>query len=278
MSYPKLMVERLINDLRIVDKADLLLLEEIAWARGILVKDDDLVGAEARLIMAKGRGVITIDCKMQDERRRRFSIAHELGHFEMHRTIQELSLCLSQDIREISGKPYDRKSKSEIEANEFASALLMPDIFFAPLCNKKEPSLAYISELSNTFETSLTSTALRYVQFCDEPVAIVFSKSNKALWFRGSPEFERLREDLNLYIDIDFKLDSNNFGIRINHLSTNPILKRRTRASNWFTSGRFDKNATVSEHSISMPNHNAVLSLIWVDEELDEDYDELQEE
>ncbi|MBM3181710.1 MAG: ImmA/IrrE family metallo-endopeptidase [Chloroflexi bacterium] len=277
MSYPTLMADRLINDLGILDKADLLRLEEIAWVRGVLVEDSELDGAEARLVIAKGRGVITITTDIQDQRRR-FSIAHELGHFEMHRGIQELSLCLNQDIREINSKTYNNKPKLELEANEFASALLMPNIFFAPLCIKEEPSLSYISELSNTFMTSLTSTALRYVQLCNEPVVIILSKNNKIHWFQGSPDFERLREDLNLFIELDSKLDSNSLETRIFQGSSNPIKKRRTKASNWFTSGDFDKTATVSEHSIAMPNYDAALSLVWVDEELDEDYSDASEE
>lgn len=270
MSFPESVANRLIDELRIIDKADLLRLEEIAWARGALVEYQKLDGAEARLVVAKGRGVITVSTKITDQRRKRFSIAHELGHFEMHQNTQELSLCLNEDIKEINKKTYNSISNLEVEANEFAAELLMPRTFFEPLCIKEEPSLSYISELADMFLTSLTATALRYIKFCNEPLMVALTKNNRVSWFQGSPDFERLKEDLNLFIELDSKLDTSKATDLFSGMS-NPIKKRRVKASNWFTSGNFEKNATITEHSIYMPNYESVLSLIWIDEDLEED-------
>src|SRR5258708_32393667 len=58
-------------------------IDDIAWARGALVKEEKLAGAEGRLVKLSGRGVITIPNNIPSTGRRRFIIAHELGHFEL---------------------------------------------------------------------------------------------------------------------------------------------------------------------------------------------------
>jgi hypothetical protein len=54
--------------------------------------------------------------------------------------------------------------------------------------------------------------------------------------------------------------------------SNYPKKKSKTPASSWFTAGKYKSDSTVQEHSVSMPNYRAVLTLIWIDEELDEEY------
>jgi len=272
MSYAALSADRLINELGITDQADLLLLDEIAWARGVLVNEAPLEGAEARLVIVRGRGIITVSSTVQDSRRKRFSTAHELGHFEMHRARKVLSLCLNEDIREMV--PKNVGQDLEQEANEFASSLLLPSRFFAPLCKKREPSLEYISDLANEFSTSLTATALRYLQFCDEPTAAVFSQNNRTQWFQGSQDFEKVREDLKFFVDVHARLDPSSLAAILFQKKYLPSRKGRVQASVWFTPGRYKQNATILEQSIAMPAYNAVLTLLWIDDDLEED-DEL---
>src|SRR6187551_2686005 len=117
MSYPAKAAEKLISELHIKDKSDLLKLEEIAWSRGVLVNYADLEGSEARLVTAKGKGgVITISTAIENRHRKRFSIAHELGHFEIHKGNLGLSLCTAQDI----GAEHGRQITNDLEneANE----------------------------------------------------------------------------------------------------------------------------------------------------------------
>jgi Zn-dependent peptidase ImmA (M78 family) len=270
VSYPIAAANRLIDQLGINDISDLLRLEEIAWARGVLVTDDNLEGSEASIVISYTQGVITVSTAIQDQKRRRFSIAHELGHFELHRGNQELLICQNQDIQEALHK--DLSNKLEKEANQFASELLMPKRFFAPLCLAEEPSLLYITSLANKFMTSLTATALKYIEFCNEPVAIIFSQHNKIQWFQGSADFDRLRDDLNFFIKWEGFLDPDTLTGKLSKDSNYPKKKTRTPASSWFTHGKYNKDATIQEHSIAMPNHRAVLTLIWIDEELDEGY------
>ena len=269
MPYPTIIAEQLINVLSIADKSDLLKLEEIAWTRGTLVNYEVLEGAEARLVTARGRGVITISTTIKDPRRKRFSIAHELGHFELHKTHRGLSICTGKDIDAESGQK--QAHELENEANEFASAFLMPQVFFAPLCEKDQPSISFVSSLANDFQTSLTATALRYLKFCNEQVVIVYSKDNRIRWFQGSPDFETLRDDLGFFLEVRARLDATSLAARLFENPTIVLRKRKVDASCWFTPGKYQKDAMIVEDSITMPNYNAVLTLLWVDSDLEED-------
>jgi hypothetical protein len=208
---------------------------------------------------------------IDDPRRRRFNIAHEIGHLELHRTHSRLSICLSDDLDD--WRPREGVKNQEQAANEFAAALLLPERFFAPRCGEDDPSLNHISQLAEDFNVSLTATAIRYTDFCDEPTAVVFSRDGYIRWFRGSKEFDLLREDLGIFIDVRSRVDPSTRAASFfqgHPISPNP---RRIEASAWFVPGNYSPIARIVEQSWGMPAYNAVLSLLWVDEELDEEAD-----
>jgi Zn-dependent peptidase ImmA (M78 family) len=83
---------------------------------------DDVSGV---LVVADGRGIIGVNSDHSPVRQR-FSVAHEIGHFLMHRNAQDLFIdkgyfAAFRDSRSSTGE--DRRER---EANAFAAALLMP--------------------------------------------------------------------------------------------------------------------------------------------------------
>jgi hypothetical protein len=64
----------------------------------------------------------------------------------------------------------------EQEADYFAAALLMPELFFRKEMNRHDPGLTCIENLATTCETSLTSTAIRYANLTRDGVAVILSK------------------------------------------------------------------------------------------------------
>ena len=71
-----------------------------------------------------------------------------------------------------SSDPY------EIEADNFASALLMPSELFKKEMHRTREGLEAIKRLAGICETSLISTAIRYTKFAEEPCAIIVSNGN----------------------------------------------------------------------------------------------------
>lgn len=94
--------------------------------------------------------------------RARFTLGHELGHFY----IDEHRIALERGLSPGHGSLCDFQSKNpvEVEADHFASALLMPSTRFRQRAARYVTGLDAILQLSDHFGTSVTSTALRYVK------------------------------------------------------------------------------------------------------------------
>jgi Zn-dependent peptidase ImmA (M78 family) len=268
MANPTYYADRILDKLGIANHRDLRLLEEIAFQRKALVRNDPLQGAEARISIAGYgaiRAIITVSTSVSDPRRRRFGIAHELGHLEIHRRVAQFLLCSNTDIDDWEAR--GKANNHEQEANTFAAALLLPERFFKPRCQESDPSLGLIYDLSDEFDTSLTATARRYITFTPEPCAVVFSQNGYIQWFQGSQEFF----ELGLFVDVNAKVDPESTAgmfFRDHSVYERPS---RGRASAWFRPGHFRRDATVSEQSCVMTNYNAVLTLLWIDEDLEDD-------
>jgi len=139
-------------------------------------------GFEGMLITnpEKSRGAIMIKAGTSP-RRRRFTIAHELGHFLLPWHRQQKFSCKSSDIKD-SGSQRGLTPDLvtiETEANSFASELLMPSSAFKSLIDDFEtPSLNDLARLSDTFDVSFEATVHRYKVLSDKPLAFVFSHNN----------------------------------------------------------------------------------------------------
>ena len=147
-------------------------LEELCWTLGAEVQFQELGGIEGRLTTSGDKGIITINCNERYDTRKRFSIGHELGHFLMHRNEKIEFNCNYRDMNEWFGR--QAAEKREAEANEFSAELLMPSKLFLSEIKNKLPNFSLIEELTEKFQTSLATTAIRYAQMTDEAVAIVF--------------------------------------------------------------------------------------------------------
>ena len=75
--------EKLLQSLGIREPGDIDL-EAIAWHCGAEVRTQSLDGCEARIVGNQNKAIITI-AEDKSFERQRFSIGHELGHWEHHR-------------------------------------------------------------------------------------------------------------------------------------------------------------------------------------------------
>jgi hypothetical protein len=98
----------------------------------------------------------------RDAPRARFTLAHELGHFfiDEHRS----ALLSGRVLPHRSICDFRSPHLVELEADVFASNLLMPWSRFLPAAKRAKKGLHAIHELATTFRVSLTAAALRYVR------------------------------------------------------------------------------------------------------------------
>ncbi len=162
-------------------------------------------GFEGMLITnpEKSRGAIMIKAGTSF-RRRRFTIAHELGHYLLPWHRQERFSCKSSDIKDnTDNKSTSKLSNSSItietEANSFASELLMPHAEFKRILDEYgSPELIDIADLSDFFDVSFEAVIHRYKVLTSYPLAFVFSHKNVVrYWVKSSvmPYSLKVRKD-----------------------------------------------------------------------------------
>lgn len=172
-------------DLYGMSRPEDLVLEDLAYAMGVIVVEGHLDGADARLVRRGKRGLIRVRKDIVEDGRKRFATAHELGHWVLHERVSQVLACTSEDMV----KQY-KASIPEVEANYFASALLMPEKLIRPRIRGQQPTFDVIKDLAASFNTSLTATAVRFVELSTEYCAVVISEHGKVRWGRASEALE----------------------------------------------------------------------------------------
>lgn len=147
--------ERLLKSLGITEPAEIDL-EAIAFDQGAVVRYRNLSGCEARILGHGNNAIISVDkCGLRT--RKRFSIAHELGHWHHHRG-QKLA-CRVEEYQPKHKRPAERT------ANAYASSLLMLGYLFDPIARQsKKLTFKTVEEMAGEFNTSRTATAIRLVE------------------------------------------------------------------------------------------------------------------
>lgn len=217
---------------------------------GALVREREMYGCEARLVRKGDIGIISVNSLIQEEGRKRFAIAHEIGHFILH-TGTQLILCTEDDMH-----IWKESKVQEIEANEFAASLLMPQEVFIRSIKIGQPTLNIIIEIAKEFRTTLTATALRYVGITKEPCALVVSKNGYIKWYRKSDCF-------NFHVKVGEKLSFNTYAFDYFDGLNLPKAPDSVPARAWLA-GEIDEEAELIEHSMSLGNYGVVLSLLWI--------------
>jgi len=153
-------------------------LEELCAALDIsAIQDLTTQGFAAALItdVVKSSGMILV-AETRSPERRRFSIAHELGHFLIptHRSGSGGFQCTSGDLGVVARADPNPRVRMEIEANRFASLLLIPPPRLrSELRQIRRPDISDIVSLARLFAVSKEALARAYVENSREAVAMV---------------------------------------------------------------------------------------------------------
>lgn len=111
-------------------------------------------------------------------RRRRFTAAHELGHYLIHR--KKYPDGLRCDEAAVDGR---NGVEIEREANEFASTLLMPlDDFRQRIPAKTEANFDQLSDCATHYDVSLVAAILRWLRYTERRAMIVVSRDGYVKW------------------------------------------------------------------------------------------------
>lgn len=122
---------------------------------------------------------ILYDETVDTEGRINFTVAHEFGHYLLHRTLDQNFNCTQSKIL-----GFDNNSAGiiEREANIFASYLLMPIDDFRKQVGNNKMSLELLAHCAHRYNVSMTAASIKWAQFTDEAAVVVVARDGFILW------------------------------------------------------------------------------------------------
>ena len=245
--------ESVIDDLGITQIEDLDV-EAIAFDAGIQVVYEVMTGCEATLVGVGDRAIATIN-PSKYLGRARFSIAHEVGHWKLHRG--RSFRCRVDQVED----NFASAGELEKEADTFASNLLMPRKMFNDAIHPLgHPNFKQLGDVAEAFQTSLTATALRLVGVDTLPVIIACYTKKGLRWHSVAKHVPR-RWYLKQHVDEDsFAYDLLFSGKECRSLG-------KQSADTWFTNNDADR-FEVLEQCVPILGDEVLVLLYLIDTEM----------
>lgn len=208
---------------------------------GCLVKDDN-------------DAVILINSYIENLGRKRFTIAHELGHFIIPNHNNSTYQCDRFRIEEFGNQ------SQETEANIFASELLFPTKEAKEIVRKHSLSSSLIEKSAELYGMSLSAVAVKLVKLTEyDTCAVVLSENSKVRWSIKSPRF--LKKGLEIKKDIQ----------------TTFTAKQKKHPSQYLFGNNINNIPFILAENISFKNLGMELSIITIpdNDEGDEEWDDI---
>jgi hypothetical protein len=147
---------------------------------------ENLPGIDGALLRSrhnKGWGIF-FNSAVASHGRINFTLAHELGHYLVHRQAYPDGIkCSEQDMLRWESE----YRQIEHEANVFAATLLMPlDDYRKNIEPRVAPDFDMIRACAERYDVSTTAATLRWLSYTEKRAVLVVSRDNFILWSRSS--------------------------------------------------------------------------------------------
>lgn len=223
--------------------------EELPMDLDRMIKDMGIYYSEARipdgyLGASKTIGikkVMIISNQIDDYGRKRFTIAHELGHIFLHQG--------SHSCRNNYFSLAYNKILKESEANMFASELLMPGSVLRRLSQNEDITVKLAKQVSGTYRTSLQSALMGLIKASPDIVYACGYTREKFLWQIKSADCE-----LELFMKTRWPDDATGG-------------KKKVKPESWFIDDDFPDDIACFEENYIYPSGTHCISIITVESE-----------
>lgn len=233
-------------------------LQEIIFGRGAYYNEKPLIGMEGKIFSYNNSSIITVNSEIEFESKKRFVAAHELGHHEMHRDLIPVFKDTEKELLS-----WFKGGQHEIDANEFASELLMPIDLFKNFCKGKKFNPNLIDQLAEYFLASKTATILRFIKAGNHPICVIYIINNKMKWWKKS-------DDFGYFLNFSSNIHPPQGSVAYEMFTTdNRYSKENAQQeiwkSTWFNLNRDEKDSILYEYCMYVPSFNYALSVVYED-------------
>lgn len=230
----------------------------------LIYMEEPLNNCDGKIIFGDKKTIIKVDSQIKFEQRKRFVAAHEVGHAVMHRNMALPDDVFSNFNLFKNIETHLKSGQQELEANLFASELLMPTKLFKEEAKGKFSPLL-IKQLSEKFNSSLTATAFKYMEMNLHPICLILTEKGRVKYWKKS-------EDLHVFVKGYTKLSPPSNSVAMEYLQQDYqfIYKFEEKAqeinkSTWFDLKSYDEDTDFYEYCIPTKSHQTILSIIWED-------------
>lgn len=199
--------------------------------------------------------IIIINTYRKSEGRVNFSIAHEIAHATIPHHSKKNFFCVLDDMTE--SQKFSMDKDLEIEANNFASYLLVPDQKFKEETSRLNYTIENIQLLSDKYGASLVLIAKKWSELSNLEIAMLFSTNGIVDWWKISSSFP--------YRYIEQTIDVNSTVFEVINPNKPIIAKKRVSYNKW-TNWEYPKY-TLLEESIKIYENKALTLLQILDKE-----------
>lgn len=198
------------------------------------------------------RWLLLYNDQLRSEGRIRFTQAHELGHYILHRLIRDRFECSDTDMIDLAQDEIDIES----QADSFASSLLMPlDDFREQL-----PGAATFESLTacaNRYGVSLTAVTLRWLSYTNQSAVLAVHRDGFMLWAKASKSA--------LKAGAFFRTKQQVVAVPEKSLAADPFVDREVSgvevdARVWFPHA--ENGVSIREMKVSADNYDFVMTLL----------------
>lgn len=215
-----------------------------------------LDSCDGRLITNTNGGIIRVN-NNQSEERTRFTIAHEIGHYRLHK-----EKILIIDNKQNLGSWHSHSI--ETEANIFAAELLMPEFLFTTELKREFPSMKLVNKLSKKYRTSKLATAIQMIEYTQEPCSLVYASNGQAKWSKWSKSFANFGFYIPMHMNLhEYSLAYELCGQPNSSTTQGPV---KTLACAWLDGYENNNQAEVWEDSVRYGDD--VISIIFIEDDI----------
>lgn len=200
---------------------------------------------------SRSKWMLAYNNKLSSEGRIRFTKAHELGHYMLHKDQKAEFRCSKEDMLKWEGG-----KDIEAEADKFASHLLMPLDDFRLQMNG-DVSIDSLGNCAARYGVSLTAAILKWLSYTEEKAVLVVSRDGFMNWASSS----NTAKDAGAY----FKTKSQVIEIPAGSLCSNDSITEERKgikvaAKKWFSHA--DSDADLTEMKIFSDQYDCTMSLL----------------
>ncbi len=215
---------------------------EICNLLGILLYEKPIT-AEAYFVSKEGKIAVIVK-ESASEQRKRFSIAHELGHILIPSHTELVFSCSYGDMQLSTKKPF------ELEANYFASELLIPSHGLLDGI-REDIGIDTILQMAEMYNVSMSAMAIKLAETTSNSMAVFYIEKGKVRWVCKSESFDykvntAYVEDRSIY----WKLVNNN---------EMRAKKKKVDGSVWLVD---EYDVDLTEEVIYFPQYDMALAIV----------------